>query len=270
MIAPNALLKSLQNEQDKALWRAVADVAGKEHPRGLSNLFYWVQGGAESLDLCTDTLKLAKRLSMMEDNTLANSLATQLVKRIKTVADPAQELAIAEIIKSLHHSFIEKMLTRTKVSLQQTAFTAFEDAMAKKWVPIFKAAKIFEDGAHIMGLLPKAIPRIATAIRQTKKYTEVSSEGIPEISLCSGSREVIALDEITPYIQKLPAGYRKVLELDLEGYSHKEISQQLGIGESTSRSQLTKARKLLAERLPSEFSQYSPYVRAVKEGQRSC
>ncbi|MEM0933011.1 MAG: sigma-70 family RNA polymerase sigma factor [Bacteroidota bacterium] len=48
----------------------------------------------------------------------------------------------------------------------------------------------------------------------------------------------------------LPHGYRTVFNLyALEGYSHKEISQKLDISESTSRSQLAKARKLLKQRI---------------------
>ena len=47
-------------------------------------------------------------------------------------------------------------------------------------------------------------------------------------------------------INQLPEGYRVVFNLyAIEGYSHKEISDMLGIQESTSRSQLVKARKML-------------------------
>ena len=49
-------------------------------------------------------------------------------------------------------------------------------------------------------------------------------------------------------VGRLPDGYRLVLNLYcLEGYSHREIGQQLGIDERTSSSQLFKARRLLAE-----------------------
>lgn len=49
-------------------------------------------------------------------------------------------------------------------------------------------------------------------------------------------------------VARLPDGYRIVLNLYcLEGYSHREIGQQLGIDERTSSSQLFKARRLLAE-----------------------
>lgn len=47
-------------------------------------------------------------------------------------------------------------------------------------------------------------------------------------------------------IRKLPLGYRTVFNLyAIEGYSHKEIANILSINESTSRSQLSKARGLL-------------------------
>jgi RNA polymerase sigma factor (sigma-70 family) len=48
-------------------------------------------------------------------------------------------------------------------------------------------------------------------------------------------------------VQNLPEGFRVVLSLFLfEGYDHEEIAQILGINESTSRSQLARAKKKLA------------------------
>ncbi len=50
--------------------------------------------------------------------------------------------------------------------------------------------------------------------------------------------------ELMTIIQQLPEGYRMVFNLyAIEGYSHKEIGEVLNITESTSRSQLSKARK---------------------------
>lgn len=55
-------------------------------------------------------------------------------------------------------------------------------------------------------------------------------------------------------IRKLPDGYRLVFNLyAIEGYSHKEIGEQLGIAESSSRSQLTHARRQLKELLNPYF-----------------
>ena len=55
---------------------------------------------------------------------------------------------------------------------------------------------------------------------------------------------------ILQLVASLPAGYRTVFNLyALEGYSHKEIAQQLNITESTSKSQLSRARSLLQTKL---------------------
>ena len=52
--------------------------------------------------------------------------------------------------------------------------------------------------------------------------------------------------ELIEMIDKLPMGYRTVFNLyAIEGFSHKEISEQLGINENTSKSQLRRARALL-------------------------
>jgi len=51
-------------------------------------------------------------------------------------------------------------------------------------------------------------------------------------------------------IAQLPDGYKAVFNLyAIDGFSHKEISKKLGIKESTSRSQLVKARKMLQVQL---------------------
>jgi len=51
-------------------------------------------------------------------------------------------------------------------------------------------------------------------------------------------------------IEKLPDGYRQVLVLhDLEGFTHVEIGERLGIAEGTSKSQLFFARKAMRRML---------------------
>ncbi|MDZ4757415.1 MAG: RNA polymerase sigma factor [Bacteroidota bacterium] len=56
--------------------------------------------------------------------------------------------------------------------------------------------------------------------------------------------------DIFETLKALPDGYRTVINLySIEGYSHKEIGEMMGINESTSRSQYTRARMLLARLL---------------------
>lgn len=60
----------------------------------------------------------------------------------------------------------------------------------------------------------------------------------------------IGYQELLALVASLPDGYRTVFNLSvIEGYSHKEIAQQLGITEATSRSQLQRARMLLQDKI---------------------
>ena len=60
----------------------------------------------------------------------------------------------------------------------------------------------------------------------------------------------LAADDLLRHLAALPPGYRTVLNLyAIEGYSHAEIAGLLGIAEGTSKSQLARARHLLAQRL---------------------
>jgi len=54
-------------------------------------------------------------------------------------------------------------------------------------------------------------------------------------------------------IEKLPTGYRTVFNLFVvEGFSHKEIAEMLGISENTSKTQLKKARGHLMNNINEE------------------
>lgn len=66
----------------------------------------------------------------------------------------------------------------------------------------------------------------------------------------SSQLQNIGYQEIMRIISKLPSGYRTVFNMYvIEGFSHKEISESLGISEATSRTQLMRARALLQEKI---------------------
>ena len=53
-------------------------------------------------------------------------------------------------------------------------------------------------------------------------------------------------DELMALIQRMPSGYKTVFNMfAIEGYSHKEIAEHLGVSESTSKSQYKRARSYL-------------------------
>ena len=62
--------------------------------------------------------------------------------------------------------------------------------------------------------------------------------------------ENIGYKELMKLVMELPAGFRTVFNMyAVEGYSHKEIADMLGISESTSRTQFSRARALLQSRI---------------------
>ena len=65
--------------------------------------------------------------------------------------------------------------------------------------------------------------------------------------------EQLAAEDLLALLATLPPGYRTVLNLyAVEGYSHQEIGELLGIAEGTSKSQLARARRLLETRLAAQ------------------
>ncbi len=92
-----------------------------------------------------------------------------------------------------------------------------------------------------------------------KKSIQLVHAGEKEESLAEKDN-VSALDnlaerDIIRLISELSPGYRTVFNLYvIEGYSHKEISEQLGISEGTSKSQLARARSILQKKVSQYLS----------------
>ncbi len=88
-------------------------------------------------------------------------------------------------------------------------------------------------------------------IRKNKgMYIEVDIEYAdtePNYELAS---EKLEADDLLNLISGLPIGYRTVFNMfAIEGYSHKEIAESLAISENTSKSQLSRARKILQKQI---------------------
>lgn len=67
--------------------------------------------------------------------------------------------------------------------------------------------------------------------------------------------ERLSANELTQLVSTLPTGYRVVFNLYvIEGYNHREIAEQLGINEGTSKSQLSKARRELRSKLETQLN----------------
>lgn len=88
--------------------------------------------------------------------------------------------------------------------------------------------------------------------RNRSMYLEAELEEADREPDYSSLSDHLEAEDLLRMIQELPSGYRIVFNLyAIDGYSHKEIADQLNISENTSKSQLSRARvylqKLLAD-----------------------
>ena len=93
-----------------------------------------------------------------------------------------------------------------------------------------------------------------TCINHLKKkrldlvYTEQHDDPLPEDDFVDYADIKFKADQVMEAMEKLPQGYRIVLSLYLlEGYDHGEISEILGISESTSKSQYLRAKQKIKQ-----------------------
>ena len=87
-------------------------------------------------------------------------------------------------------------------------------------------------------------------LRSQKDIWKELSESEYELGYTDNAMYQLEAKQIMQLIERLPVGYRTVFNLFVvEGYTHKEIAEMMGIDEGTSRSQLAKARKSLQEML---------------------
>ena len=62
--------------------------------------------------------------------------------------------------------------------------------------------------------------------------------------------EKLTTDEILAVVEKLPDAYREIFNLAvIDGYSHKQIGEMMGIEEASSRSRLSRAKSMLRDQL---------------------
>ncbi len=127
-----------------------------------------------------------------------------------------------------------------------------EDILQDSFVKVFTHLSEFEYSGSFEGWVRRII--INTAIKNNQKksvsHEEIGLEHAREDSVGPEVFSSLSEEELIKLISSLPDGYRMVFNLyAVEGFSHKEISELLNIEESTSRSQLVKARRVLQEKV---------------------
>jgi RNA polymerase sigma factor (sigma-70 family) len=88
-------------------------------------------------------------------------------------------------------------------------------------------------------------------LRKNKSmYVETDIDAVDKEPNYEKLENHLEAQDLLKLISELPSGYRIVFNMfAIDGYSHKEIGEQLGINENTSKSQLSRARTVLQKKL---------------------
>ncbi|SKC09732.1 RNA polymerase sigma factor [Dyadobacter psychrophilus] len=145
---------------------------------------------------------------------------------------------------------------------------AAEDVMVEGFIRVFAKIEQFNEEGSFEGWIRRIMVNEALGyLRKQKRILEdtLSDEAnnIPDYAHADQNLET---QELLNLIETLPTGYRTVFNLyAIEGYPHIEIAQMLGIAESTSKSQLHRARAMLQKMVAdweNEFKKKVEYEKA--------
>lgn len=126
-----------------------------------------------------------------------------------------------------------------------------EDAMIEAFQRAFLAISQYRFEGSFEGWLRRIVVNTCLQHLRSRHWETTQIENsTAEMNLVLLPEQVVLQDLDAAYLlgllDRLPAGYRAVFNLyAIEGFSHKEIAKLLGISEGTSKSQLSKARKML-------------------------
>lgn len=124
-----------------------------------------------------------------------------------------------------------------------------KDLLQEAFVKAFTKVNELEKNVAFPGWLKRIVVNTGIEYTRKKKYQFDSIEELnqEEEEL---DEELIEPKVLHQAIKELPDGCRAVLALHLlEGYKHSEVADELGISESTSKTQFRHAKKLLRTKL---------------------
>lgn len=120
-----------------------------------------------------------------------------------------------------------------------------EDVLQECFVKVFRSLETFRGDASFGSWLKRIV--INASLNQLKKRKLNTASIDEEMAVPEEEEETVepsySIQDINKAVASLSDGYRAVFTLYVfEDYSHKEIAETLGVTESTSKSQLNRAR----------------------------
>ncbi|GET26703.1 DNA-directed RNA polymerase sigma-70 factor [Prolixibacter sp. NT017] len=134
--------------------------------------------------------------------------------------------------------------------------TEAEDNLQEGFIRVFTKIDQFQFKGSFEGWMRRIM--VNTSLEKFRKQNNLYP--VEDITLYEGkqlSEDLLAqinANELLKLVQELPARYRMVFNLyAIEGFSHKEIGEMMGISEGTSKSNLSRARVILQKKVYEKF-----------------
>jgi len=132
-----------------------------------------------------------------------------------------------------------------------------EDILQEGFIKVFNKLTSFRNDGSFEGWIRRIFVNTAIEHFRRKRYmqpvTQNEEKGIEGNYL--SALDDMAEKDILGLIQRLSPGYKTVFNMYvIEGYTHKEIADMLGISEGTSKSQLSRAKVILQD-MVKEFNE---------------
>lgn len=127
-----------------------------------------------------------------------------------------------------------------------------EDVLQESFAKVFQHLPTFRSEATVGAWIKRIVVTTALShLRSKKKLQVVEMQVLPDLKEEENADlEVFDAKTLHEAIKKLPEGSRVVFTLfAVEGMSHKDIAKELGISESTSKTQYMRAKQLLKSQL---------------------
>ena len=149
--------------------------------------------------------------------------------------------------RALFDKFAPKMLAVCQRYLRNSQEA--EDVLQDGFVKVFQKIVDFKMEGSLEGWIRRIVVNTALdTIRKNKKLlNDVQVEEVQyKVSFTDHQFDGMDLAQLMKLIDGMPDGYRIVFNMfAIEGYSHKEIADTLGVTENTSKSQYSRARAFL-------------------------
>ena len=128
-----------------------------------------------------------------------------------------------------------------------------QDYAQETWVRVIRALPTFRGDSKFSTWLHRIAVNAALQARRRESTRQDREVPIPEtVPVKSSPGDPLLAQRLEAALDRLPEGMRRVLILhDVEGYTHKDIGEMMGVTAGTSKSQLFKARAKMRQLLGS-------------------